>query len=1290
MKMFKKIKQLIYFFVSLFILVSTIYASQLYVRQDTSKETISVFRRGDEKPILTQNTQPNFRPYIHPIIVPDKKGVLTEYSPMYNKHQTGLFWGFTNVNGLDYFHNPGGKHWKRVSSMVLKPRTSALETDVQWQTVYHLLDDKNEAILRETQFWTMRDNGDSYILDLKWSGTAIKDITIGEHDYGGLFLRMPWRKGINSKVVNSIRQTNEQAEGKRAAWLDIGMQLEGREDFAHIAIFDHPDNSGHPQPWRVDSEFGVGPVRARLGDWSISKGETVEIHHQILIYTGKLNDMTLTHAWSSYVSDYMTKLGRRDRWGEGRKGIISSQWGLAKEEGYQAKFLTPEQAVASMTIPNNFTVNVFASEPMITQPMAFCWDDRGRMWIAENRDMMGSGSGIQYSGESRILILEDTDRDGDVDTRKVFMDGVVFPSALAVGFDGVWLGAPPNLLFIPDRDGDDKADMDDIEVLLTGWGNQDLHETLNSFHWGPDGWLYGLQGVFTPSSVGKPAGPSKIFQQNARYPDNFNYEGEPIDLNGAVWRYHPTKKQFEVVAHGFSNPWGIDYDAKGQIFITNCVIPHLWHVVPGGIYHRQAGSHFNPNAYTDIKTIGNHRHRSAHGGARFYLSDAFPEEYTGQLFMGNIHEHAILIDSLERNGSGFIGYHGQDFLKANNAQFVGFSTEIGPEGAVYVLDWHDADICGDTVRTKDTGRIYRILPDKPKSKNWVGRYNDINSFNNFELVELQLSNSSWHARRARIVLQNRATKGEVGVETFDKLFNILKMEKNVDHRLRALWALHITGGININYLEKLLNDDSEYIRSWSIQLLCEDMSPSKTAIKKFTIMAKNDPSPVVRRYLASALQRIKPKYRWMIAENLVKHNADTADHNIPKILWYGIEPIIADNPKMALELSNQSHIPLLTRHIARRLTVANHLEILVNEIGKNDKNRKLLLLGMRDGLDGQNNLVAPSNWVNIYRKLRRTNDESGRIALQLSLKFGDEVAAATLLETVLDNNNTLTDRQRAIHSLANKKHPDFKNQLGNLLQDDSIRKDIIRAIAHFETDYLGEMLLKRYPEFSPNEKLEVIHTLSSRPNYGSLLTQAIDRGDIKRNEVPVYIARILLRIVGNRFLEVWGPIEGISPNTEAKFLKYQRLLTDNTLDDANPYIGKQIFKQTCISCHKLHGEGGLVGPDLTGANRTDINYLLGNIVTPNAIIRDDYKMTIVSTDDGMVYSGVIKSENTHFLELRVANLQEPVKIPKSQIMDREITAMSMMPEGLIEHLSDQQIINLFSYLRNLSPMHAEQ
>ena len=178
------------------------------------------------------------------------------------------------------------------------------------------------------------------------------------------------------------------------------------------------------------------------------------------------------------------------------------------------------------------------------------------------------------------------------------------------------------------------------------------------------------------------------------------------------WRYHPLKDRFEVVAHGFSNPWGIDYDAKGQLFISACVIPHLWHVIPGGIYHRQGGRHFNPYVYSDIRTITNHRHRSAHGGARVYLSDAFPDKYKNRLFMANIHEHAVLTDILEPKGSGYVGHHGDDFLLANDPRWIGFSVEIGPDGGVYILDWHDGDICGKAVLNKDTGRVYRIMPEK--------------------------------------------------------------------------------------------------------------------------------------------------------------------------------------------------------------------------------------------------------------------------------------------------------------------------------------------------------------------------------------------------------------------------------------------------------------------------------------------------------------------------------------------------------------------------------------------------
>jgi putative membrane-bound dehydrogenase-like protein len=158
----------------------------------------------------------------------------------------------------------------------------------------------------------------------------------------------------------------------------------------------------------------------------------------------------------------------------------------------------------------------------------------------------------------------------------------------------------------------------------------------------------------------------------------------------------PDEGHFRGRCPRIRNPWGIDYDAKGQLFITACVIPHLFHVIPGGIYQRQGGQHFNPYVYSDIQTIADHRHRSAHGGARVYQSDAFPASQQGRIFMANIHEHAVLSDVLERKGSGFTAHHGDDFMLANNAQWIGFSMEIGPDGAVYVLDWHDSDIAART------------------------------------------------------------------------------------------------------------------------------------------------------------------------------------------------------------------------------------------------------------------------------------------------------------------------------------------------------------------------------------------------------------------------------------------------------------------------------------------------------------------------------------------------------------------------------------------------------------------
>lgn len=1233
---------------------------RLRATEDKDAGTISIYRQGGDEPLVVQNARADFRPYLHPIAAPDGKGILTEYSPGHHKHQTGLYWGFTRVNGRDYFHNPSGDYWRRVSAEIVRDTGRVVE----WRTVYDLLDDAGNAVMTETQNWSMREEGGRFFLDLEWRGEAKTDIAIGKYDYGGLFLRMPWREGIRGEVVNAARQRNEKAEGQPALWVDVAMQVEGRDDPAHIAIFDHPDNTGYPQLWRVDNQLGVGPARSRAGEWSIKKGKTEIIRHEIVVYTGDLNDVELTETWGKFSGQNSTY----------------ALWEAAQREGREAKFLTPEEAVKSMTLVKGYKANVWASEPMMTQPMAFCWDNRGRIWIAENRDYESRGHGFSNSGDSRILILEDTDRDGVADKRKVFMEGLAFPAAIAVGFDGVFVGAPPNLLFIPDRNKDDVADEKDIEVLLTGWGIQDRHETLNSLHWGPDGWLYGLQGFATPSKVRKPEGKGKLYRHNDPFPGNI-LQGEGVDINGGVWRYHPVKDRFEVVAHGFSNPWGIDYDAKGQFIMSACVIPHLWHVIPGGVYHRQGGQHFNPYFYSDIRTITDHSHRSAHGGARVYLSDAFPASQRGRVFMANIHEHAVLSDILERKGSGFVGHHGDDFLLANNAQWVGFSMEIGPEGGVYVLDWHDGDICGKEVLNEETGRIFRIMPEKSLAEDWPGRYDDLEKLTDVQLAQLQTSPSEWHARRARVILQGRAANGRIAADAHDVLRKIYRSDRNPDWQLRAMWTLHSTGGFGPSDLVEALKSGDEYIRAWAIQLLCEDRSPSEAALSAFTRMALDDPSAVVRLYLASALQRISEDAGWHIAKGLVGHAADAEDHNLPRMIWFGMEGRVAKDHMKALATAGESMIPLFSEYVARRLVDADAIEDVIVFLRKKPAALASMLKGVRDGLESRNDIQAPAHWAELYQELKTSNAEVSALATDIAQLFGDTEAARQSLAVLKDKSKNKEDRQKSLNVLAARQRPELVAELPALLNDPAVRLEAIRAVAAYDHQALGSLLLSKYKMFDSAEKMEVVQTLSSRPRYGRMLTQAIKERSVPKSDVPLYVARQLRRVVGSGFVETWGPIDELPAEDNDAYDKYQRLLTTGALSKADRQKGKAIFGRTCGACHTLFGEGGKVGPDLTGSNRRNIDYILSNVLNPSEVIQDDYKMVVITTRDGRTWSGNIVNQNARQITLRVVG-RDAVTINKSDIQSQEATEVSMMPPGLFSSLRDEEVLDLVAYLQS--------
>jgi putative membrane-bound dehydrogenase-like protein len=955
-------------------------------------------------------------------------------------------------------------------------------------------------------------------------------------------------------------------------------------------------------------------------------------------------------------------------------------WGIAQKEGRDAKFLSPEEAVANMTLKDGFKVNTWASEPMITQPMAFCWDDKGRLWIAENRDYESRGKGFSNAGNSRILILEDTNHDGVADSKKVFLEGIAFPAAMAVGFDGLYLGAPPNLLFVPDKNQDDQADMDDIEVRLTGWGIRDRHETLNSLHWGPDGWLYGCQGFATPSKVRKPVGKGRLYRHKDPFPEDI-LQGEGVDINGGVWRYHPIKDKFEVVSHGFSNPWGIDYDAKGQLFISACVIPHMWHIIPGGIYHRQGGQHFNPYTYSDIRTIADHSHRSAHGGARVYQSDAFPAEHQGRIFMANIHEHAVLSDILEKKGSGFVAKHGDELLMANNAQWVGFSMEVGPDGGLYVLDWHDADICGQEVVNGETGRVFRIMPKENKAINWEGRYEDLNKLTDKQLVALQTNTSDWHSRRARLILQNRAIKGNLDASALTELKTIFETNSNSDYRLRAFWGMFITNNLSKEELYKSLSDKDEYVRAWAIQMLCEDKNAEQNAKEKFVKMAKEDPSAVVRLYLASAIQRVDNLTAWQISEGLALHGEDSEDHNLPKMIWFGLEGLVKENPARAMALAHQTKIPLISNYISRRLVDANNPEAIVSSLAKNATNQVEILKGMRDGLEGRFDLKAPKNWAALSTKLKTTKGESSTLANQISQRFGDTQASEQQMATLKNKNAPILQRQQAIQSLSLRKREELVVEIPNLLIDPKLRLEMIRAISEYDRPEFGKLLVANYSEFTATEKQQAIQTLSSRSKYGWELTQAIKSQKISKRDVPPYAARQLLRVVGSGFIEVWGPIEQ-EPSLEKSYAKYQRMINDKALVTANPIKGEKVFQTVCGSCHKMYGKGGNIGPELTGSNRSNTDYILFNVLNPSGEIQDDYKLVVVITRDGRTYSGNVISENDRQLTMRIVG-QDKVFINKSDIQSREVMPTSLMPVGLFDNMEEPEILDLMKYLKTM-------
>ncbi len=297
-----------------------------------------------------------------------------------------------------------------------------------------------------------------------------------------------------------------------------------------------------------------------------------------------------------------------------------------------------------------------------------------------------------------------------------------------------------------------------------------------------------------------------------------------------------------------------------------------------------------------------------------YLGDNWPDHYRNTVFMNNIHGRRINNDILRRAGSGYTASHGPDLLLSKDPWFMGVTIRYGPDGAVFASDWSDTGECHSRKNTRrHTGRIFKITYGEPRRCRV-----DLARLCDAQLADLQMQRNDWYVRHARRLLQERAALGCDMSEVRWKLNCMFHQQTDVTRKLRALWALHVTGGLDSGFLIRQLDHRSEYVRAWAVRLLCENRNPPETARSRFRDLAATGNSPFVRLHLASALQRIPMNQRWPIAQALVTRGEDADDANLPLMIWYGIEPLVHEDVNRFVALAAASKIPLVRKHIARR------------------------------------------------------------------------------------------------------------------------------------------------------------------------------------------------------------------------------------------------------------------------------------------------------------------------------------------------------------------------------------
>lgn len=946
---------------------------------------------------------------------------------------------------------------------------------------------------------------------------------------------------------------------------------------------------------------------------------------------------------------------------------------------------TPEEMVKLIEVPPGFNVTLFAGEPDVQQPICMDFDDKGRLWVAECYTY--SGGPYETKLRDRVIILEDKDGDGKHDSRKVFWDKGYMLTSLTWGFGGLWVLHDGTLSFIPDKDGDDVPDSEPV-VMLDGWSKDCGHNFVSGLIWGPDGWLYGRHGIVDTSYPGVPGTPKE----------------ERVFMNCGVWRYHPTKHTVEVVCNGTTNPWGLDYNEDGQFFMTNNVQGHLWHVIPGARYQRMYGQDFNPHAYELMEMTADHYHWDtrtkwnesrdgvandlggghSHVGGLIYQGDNFPAEYRGKIFMCNTHGRRMNVNQLDREGSGYTGRRQPDFMIVKNPWFRGIDIKMGPEGAIYVSDWSDNGECHDHDGVHRTsGRIYRIAYGSPKlspEKAAVLAGNNKLAYLNNDWI----NESDWFGRHSRRIRQELISEGSLSGRALAPMVS--------GETVGQLLFTESFGGNSSAQLEVALQSADPLVVAQAIQLVAGQPKRIDAHFPSVNELAKKPQPSNVLLSMVSILQRLPALQRWTLTASVLscKENAMTiaGENQLTLMTWYGIEPVVAHDG--ALQLLND--VPKLQQFAVRRLAseidrepkMAGHvLTFIAGRTDASADSAAALLTSFKNGLAGRARVEAPAEWVKIEHKLRASkNKEIILAADSLGVLFGDGAAVADLRKLAGDSSADYVARDMAIKALAQAKDTESLPMFFNLLGDRAVYGTVITSLAGFDHPNTAKELLSRMAGFKDGNRGLAIDTMASREAYAVDLIAAIEQERIDARELTAAQVRQMTAFGNEHIKSVleakWGVIQETPEARVAAIKKWQGVLTPKTIAKADLENGAALFKKSCANCHQLYGEGKAIAPDLTGANRSNLEYLLMNIVDPSSVVPKQFTTSVIALKDGRVITGVIVSETEQTLMIQTD--KEQLSVSRGDVEESRNTGKSLMPDGMLDTLTEDQVRDLFGFM----------